>query len=163
MLYFCTVVARKLLEDIYRSKELKECLSKIRPVEIQQDVLQHTFTELLLKDEALILDLAERNKLLPFIAKMLHNMVRWERSTWKYTKSKEIYNGINYDNHIVENQEEEIKIPLNELYWYEARILELYAEHGSYRKVEEITGISYVSIFNTVKKARINIKRKMDL
>lgn len=155
--------AKKLLEEIYISKELKDCIAKIKPIDIQQDVLQHSFVELLLKDDDLIIDLAKRNKLLPFVTKVIYNMVKWQRSTWKYTKSKEIYNGINYDNNVVEENEEEINIPLESLYWYEARILELYAEHGSYRKVEQITGISYVSIFNTVKKARKNIKKNMDL
>lgn len=162
MLYFCVLNAKQLLENIYKSKELKECLSRIRPVDIQQDVLQHTFTELLLKEEAFILDLAERNKLLPFITKMLHNMVRWERSSWTKTLSKEELTD-NIPDKAQDLEDPVPDIPLNQLYWYEARILELYAEHGSYRKVEEITGISYVSIFNTVKKARINIKRKMDL
>jgi len=68
------VDSKKILEEIYRSNELKECISKIRPINIQQDVLQCTFTDLLLKDESIILDLYIRNKLMAYIAKMIYNM-----------------------------------------------------------------------------------------
>lgn len=158
---YLDMTARQLLEDLYKSKELKECLAKIRPVEVQQDVLQHTFTELLLKDESFILDIWNRGKLTAYVAKMLYNMANLQRSSFNYPNRHDYYP--EHLPEVVEVKEEKIDVPLDKLYWYEAEILKLYAEHGSYRKVEELTGISHVSVYNTVKKARINIKKKMDL
>jgi len=84
------VDSKQILEEIYKSKDLKECLAKIRPVHIQQDILQYTFTELLMKDEKIIIELYAKNKLMAYIAKMLYNMVRWERGTYRKSLLKEM-------------------------------------------------------------------------
>ena len=154
--------AKQIIEELYRSKDLKECLAKIRPVDIQQDVLQYTFTELLMKDEEMILDLYRRNKLMAYVAKMLYNMVRWERGTFRKSLTKEVI----VDTFIDVADEidiDEIVVPLEKIYWYDAKILALYAEHGTYRAVAEITGINHVSIFHTVKKAKEEIKKHIEL
>lgn len=153
---------KKILEEIYRSSELKDCVSRIRPVSIQQDVLQCTFTELLLKDESIILDLYMRNKLMAYIAKMIYNMVRWERGSFRSSESKEVF--VEELPDVVDEQKIEIiVVPLQKIHWYEAKILELYAEFGTYRKVAEVTGIPHISIYHTVQKARKNIKKHIDL
>ncbi len=153
---------KEILEKIYRSDELKECVSKIRPVTIQQDVLQCTFTELLLKDKEIILDLYARNKLMAYIAKMIYNMVRWERGSFRSSETKEIL--LQELPEIIDEQKNEIiVVPLQKIHWYEAKILELYAELGTYRKVAEVTGIPHISIYHTVQKARKNIKKHIDL
>ena len=153
---------KEILEKIYRSDELKECVSKIRPVTIQQDVLQCTFTELLLKDKEIILDLYARNKLMAYIAKMIYNMVRWERGSFRSSETKEIL--LQELPEIIDEQKNEIiVVPLQKIHWYEAKILELYAEFGTYRKVAEVTGIPHISIYHTVQKARKNIKKHIDL
>jgi adenylate kinase family enzyme len=156
------VETKEILEKIYRSDELKECVSKIRPVTIQQDVLQCTFTELLLKDKEIILDLYARNKLMAYIAKMIYNMVRWERGSFRSSETKEIL--LQELPEIIDEQKNEIiVVPLQKIHWYEAKILELYAELGTYRKVAEVTGIPHISIYHTVQKARKNIKKHIDL
>lgn len=156
------VDSRKILEDIYKSKDLKDCISKIRPIDIQQDVLQCTFTELLLKDEKLILDLYLRNKLMAYIVKMIYNMVRWERGSFRSSQSKEVF--VEELPEVVDEQKIEIiVVPLQKIHWYEAKILELYAELGTYRKVAEVTGIPHISIFHTVQNARRNIKKHIEL
>lgn len=154
--------AKQIISDLYISQDLRACLARIRPVEIQEDVLQHTFTELLCKPEADILDLHARNKLTAYVAKMLVNMVRWQRSSFRKLEAKEtplesltdVLDEITVD---------EIVIPLHKIHWYEAKILELYAELRSYRKVSEATGIPHISIYHTVQNARKNIKKHIEL
>lgn len=156
------VDSKQILEEIYKSKDLKECLAKIRPVHIQQDILQYTFTELLMKDEKIIIELYAKNKLMSYIAKMLYNMVRWERGTYRKSLLKEMIVEVLPD--IADEQPTEIiVIPLEKIYWYDAKILELYAELGTYRKVAEVTGIPHITIYHTVNKARKNIKKHIDL
>lgn len=154
--------AKQIIEELYRSKDLKECLAKIRPVDIQQDVLQYVFTELLMKDDEMVIDLYRRNKLMAYVAKMLYNMVRWERGTFRKSLTKEVivdtFVDIAYEESI-----DEIQVPLEKIYWYDAQILELYAKYGTYRAVAEITGINHVSIFHTVKKAKEAIKKHIEL
>ena len=65
--------AHQLLTEIYTSQEVKDCITKIRPVDLQQDILQHSFLELLEKDQAFIIDLHKRCKLKPYIVKVIYN------------------------------------------------------------------------------------------
>ena len=152
--------AKQIIEELYRSDDLRECLSRIQPPDIRDDVKQHVFTELLLKPETDILDLYERGKFTAYVAKMLVNMVRWERSSFRKLQGRETA----LESDIADEQPIEIiVVPLQKLYWYDAKMLELYAEHGSYRKVEAITGIEFSGICKTIKKARIEIKKHMDI
>jgi len=156
------VNAKQIIADLYTSQDLRTCLSRIRPIDIQEEVLQHTFMELLSKPENEIIDLHLRNKLTAYVAKMLVNMVRWERGSFRKLQSKEVTFETLPD--IIEDNEIEILIvPLDKIHWYEAKILELYAEHKTYRKVSEITGIPHISIFHTIKNARRNIKKHIEL
>lgn len=50
---------------------------------------------------------------------------------------------------------------IDNLYWYDREILKLYAEHGTYRKVEEVTGIPFESIYKTVQKGCVQIRKKV--
>lgn len=154
--------AKQIIADLYISQDLRACLARIRPIDIQEEVLQHTFMELLNKSDDEIIDLHVRNKLTAYVAKMLFNMVRWERSTFSKLKAKEI--SLESLPEVLEDIEiEVILVPLQKIHWYEAKILELYAEHKTYRKVAEITGIPHISIYHTVKNARRNIKKHIEL
>jgi DNA-directed RNA polymerase specialized sigma subunit len=61
--------------------------------------------------------------------------------------------------HPSEEQKEEIVVPLGKLNWVSEKVLVLYAEHKTYRKVGNITGIPYSTIFRMVKKAKKKIKK----
>ena len=150
------MTARQIIEDLYRSDELRECLSKIKPKELQDDLLQHCFLELLNKDESIIITLHSEGRFIGYVVKMMYNMVTWQNSEFNRIKMREVLT--NDFVHPSEEQEEEIIVPLNKLNWVSEKVLVLYAEHKTYRKVGEITGIPYSTIFQMVKKAKKKIK-----
>ncbi len=47
------------------------------------------------------------------------------------------------------------------LYWYDREILKLYGKLGTYRAIEEETGIPFESIYKTVQKACKEIRKKV--
>lgn len=47
---------------------------------------------------------------------------------------------------------------IDNLYWYNANLLKLYGEHGSYRALEAATGIPYVSCYHTIRKSIKQVK-----
>lgn len=150
------MTARQIIEDLYRSEELRECLSRIKPTELQDDLLQHCFLELLNKDEAIILNLHKEGRFIGYVVKMMYNMVTWQNSEFNRIKIREVLT--NDFVHPSEEQEEQIILPLNKLNWVSEKVLVLYAEHKTYRKVGEITGIPHVTIFRMVKTAKKKIK-----
>jgi hypothetical protein len=53
-----------------------------------------------------------------------------------------------------ETKLQKVKSKLNELFWYDKKIFELYIEFGSLRKVSAQTGIKYGAIHQTIKKVK---------
>jgi DNA-directed RNA polymerase specialized sigma24 family protein len=151
------MTARQIIEQLYRSEELRECLSKIKPQDLQDDLLQHCFLELLNKDEAIIINLHLEGRFIAYVAKMMYNMVNWKNSEFNRIKMREVLT--NDFNHPSETIEEENLLPLHRLHWVSEKVLTLYAEHGSYRAVGEVTGIPYSTVFRLVKEAKIKIKK----
>lgn len=49
---------------------------------------------------------------------------------------------------------------VNELHWYNKRVLEL-SQEMSIRQISAATGIHYMSIFNTIKKSKEYVKKKL--
>ena len=84
-------------------------------------------------------------------------MVNWQKSEFNKLKTREVLT--NDFNNTSETIEEENIIPLNRLHWVSEKVLTLYAEHGSYRAVGEVTGIPYSTVFRLVKQAKIKIKK----
>ena len=151
------MTSREIIAELYVSKDLLDCIEKVQPPEIRSDLLQHVFLALLEKDEAIILELYKTSKLTAYVVKMIYNLANWSRSTFNKQKSREIYT--NDFNHPVIEIEEEIIIPLEKLHWTSEKVLILYSEYKTYRKVGEITGIPYSTIFRMVKEAKIKIRK----
>jgi hypothetical protein len=152
----------QIIDELYRSKELNECVKKyIKPVEIQNDIIQVTFLELLEKPDEFIIDLYTRNKLKQYVINMMYNQLKWQRSSYKKTLQKElsVFEFIDIPEEIAP---EKIIIPLHKLNWYDAKMLELYAEHKSYRKIEAETGIEYSGICKTIQKVRKEIIKHIE-
>ena len=66
-------------------------------------------------------------------------------------------------NEFEEKQDEIInnEIDLNCLSWFQKKLLELYAEEKSLKKIEDKTGIPKTTIHRTIKEARILIKKNI--
>lgn len=56
---------------------------------------------------------------------------------------------------------EKVNRAMNDTYWYDSKILSLYAEKGTLKEVSACTGIPIKSVHNTVRDTRILIKKKI--
>lgn len=124
------------------------------------DLIQYVFCIICEEDKEFIVSLAKQGKLRSYVCKILFNTRRWQRTEYnKQLAANEIPTEVFKE--VADYQYNEIEIPLNKLYWYKARVLELYAELGNYRAVSEKTTIPLCSIFNTVQQARKEIKKHL--
>jgi len=175
-----------ILTEIYQSKEVAVMIQSIKPEHLQQDIKQHCFLELFEKPEEFILDLYNRGKLKNYIIKILYNTSRWSCTNLHKQLGKDLLltdlenNYYNNETEVsgkiegkyLEHQEyiqfeqnpeyEEINIEpvLKSVYWYKSELIRLYAEHGTFQKVSDLTGIPLKSVFTTIRDARIEIKQK---
>ena len=150
-----------ILTEIYQSEELAATIAKVKPTRLQQDIKQHVFLELLNKDKDIITDLHNRGKLKAYIASMIWNIsqLRESNSFAKQIGMREVSTDKFVD--VPYETSELFYLPIDKIYWYKARILELYAELGTYALVAEYTGIPTSSIFRTVREAKKEIKSKI--
>jgi hypothetical protein len=156
-----------IISELYQSKEVNELISKIRPIELQDDLKQYAFAVLLEKPEAFIIDLHNKKQLRYFLVKIITNSVFTNRSGFmtlhKLTKDldvdciSDVENESSNYHDLLDSCNTEIK----NVYWYNAELLNLYAQHGSYRKVSEVTNIPVKSVYNAIKKAKETIKQKI--
>lgn len=156
-----------IISELYQSKEVNELISKIRPVELQDDLKQYAFAVLLEKPDQFIIDLHNKKQLRYFLVKIITNSVFTNRSG--FMTLHKLSNNIDVDaisdiddmssncHDLLDNCNKEIK----NIYWYNAELLNLYAIHGSYRKVADITQIPTKSVYNAIKKAKEQIKEKI--
>ncbi len=149
-----------ILTEIYQSKEVEVMIRSIKPKDLQQDIKQHCFLELFEKPEEFILDLYNRGKLRHYIVKVLYNTSRWSCTNLHKQLGKETPTEIFEDSPTDEYEEINIEPVLNSVYWYKSNLIRLYAEHGTYQKVSDLTGIPLKSVFTTIRDARIEIKKK---
>lgn len=168
------MVATALLTEIYESKEVRDVIAKLKPVHLQQDILQHTFCELFQKPHPFIEDLHERGKLKSYIVKILYNTATYHRTSFEREQgkgqAKEIptdfcisspYEVIRFVEEEKERQQEysDIACAVAKVYWYKADLIKLYAELGTYQAVAKQTGIPISSVFKTIKETRQEIKK----
>jgi DNA-directed RNA polymerase specialized sigma24 family protein len=184
------MTAATILTEIYLSKEVEQVIKKLKPDHLQEDIKQHTFLELFQKEADFIIDLHSRNKLKSYIVKILYNTATYTRSTFAKQQGKETPTDFN-DNtmpffdgemnmnskrcnqstfEVIRFEEEEkerieiessVACAASSIHWYKFKLLEMYAELGTYQSVSDATGIPLTSVFQTISEARKEIKQRL--
>jgi DNA-directed RNA polymerase specialized sigma24 family protein len=156
------------LEAIYSSREVDEVMLKIKPDYNRDDIKQTAFLELLEKPEELILELYHKNKLRHYVVKTIYNTANFSESKHnrQHRRAKEIPTECFPCTPIEDTEEYEdllkaCVVKVSELDWYKRELLTLYAQEGTYRKLEALTGIPLNSIHDAVKKAKEEIKKNL--
>lgn len=149
-----------ILTEIYLSKDVEVLIRSIKPDHLQDDIKQHCFLELFEKPEEFILDLYNRKKLKNYIIKVLYNTSRWINTPLHKQLGKETPTEFIEDSECEVYEEINIEPVMNDIYWYKAEMIRLYAEHGTFQKVSDLTGIPLKSVYTTIVEARKEIKKK---
>lgn len=152
------MTARELLTEIYTSKEIDECISRLRQAEHKEDIKQYVFLMLLETPEEVILGLNDKGRLKHYVAKLIYNTANWRNRSKFYNAFGPAEVATESFDDIADSPYEEINIPLHKIYWYKAELLRLYSVYGTYQAVSDLTGINVVSVFKTVRQARKEIK-----
>lgn len=142
----------------------------MEPVYLQQDLKQEIILIVCEWDDEKVVSLYEQNKLDFYVVKVILNQL-----TNKYREFHKQFRGqstveLSEDQVAQEEniQARELKEQLEDftlseidnLYWYEAKLVRLYMELGTFRAIEEATKIPYVSCYKTIRKALDILKRK---
>lgn len=167
------MAASVILEQLYSSNDLDDCIRKMVKQHHRQDFKQELFLILYEKPSQLIIDLHKNKGLTYYVVRIILNLVNQKRNIYhkKYSDNTVIYdNDIVYQvpdesypleerqsredrelvlvDHINNQLDDQFKTP------YYRMLVHLVNEHGSQRAVSRLTGIPVSSICEAVKRVR---------
>ena len=154
----------KILEEFYNSVEVNDAISKMHPVELQEDLKGELFLILAELPEDKLIGLYEAKQLRFYVVRVMLNLVR---STDKkfYAKYR---NFVEYEEKEIADEQqtdptEFISKYFESLYWYEKELLRLYTFefNRNARQLSRATGIPYMSIIRTLNKTKQDLKSKI--
>ncbi len=161
---------QQIIHDLFTGKNFTDCIGKMEPQHLQDDLKQEVILIVCEMPEEKIIGLHSRNELEFFVARIIITQVRGNRTPFskKYLqRNEELTSHEVADNDIDEHREfremmegvalGELKA-LEKTHWYEYGLIQLYMKHRSFRAIERETGISYVSVYKSIRKALVNIR-----
>lgn len=157
----------EIIENIYKDKKYIEYCKQVCRSDLYQDLFQYTILYLMEMPESKLIALSESGDLRMYIARIIYINAKSERSDFnKKYKDKIIYNEFieyepfNEDLFIEVNKEikhEMIECTKKNIYPASVKLLEIYAECGSYQEVANRTKIPY----KTVRRHIITLREKI--
>lgn len=167
----------KIIECLYKSERLDKVIKNIvgkrdTADELREELKSELFVVLCeLKDHEIV-EIYNNRYLDFYIIRTIQNMFYSGGSFFQTHIKTSIVDRMSYD-HIFEEEQEnaqaqhDINKALSCLNWFERQVLDLYVEHGSIKKIVEITGVSYryaQDVFNATKhKVKTQIKHNARL
>ncbi|MGN6416100.1 MAG: hypothetical protein ACTHMC_01320 [Pseudobacter sp.] len=183
----------QIIEELYRSKEFNDCIGKMQPEQLQDDLRSEVMLVLLETDEAKLKGMHDRGELKFYTVRVILNMIQSSTSAFyrKYRHINKAYvddlnelagNGWVFDRQLRETPRVEMEMPstederqirefkeeramaaINDLYWYDREMVRLYMRLGNYRAIEKDTGIPWESCYSTIKKAIKKIRNELSV
>jgi len=154
----------EILTEFWSSREVNEAISKMKPVELQEDLKSEVFLILAELDQQKLVDLYDRKQLRFYIVRIMLNLVQ---STDKkfYRKYRDFVEWVEVEKEDVKEVDitEGILNHVEGLYWYQKEILRLYAFefNGNARELSRKTGIPYMSIIRTLNQTKNELRKKI--
>jgi DNA-directed RNA polymerase specialized sigma24 family protein len=173
----------EIISELYKSREFNDCIGRMEPEHLRDDLKAEVMLALLEKDDQFIIDIHFRGELKFFTTRIILNLIKSNTSPF-YKKYRMTHSSLDttYKEPIAlvvisklgptaspeseisdrlrrELEEDKVKQYIKTLYWYDREIVELYIKLGNYRAIEKETGIPFESCYSTVKKVIKKIRQ----
>lgn len=161
----------EIVEQLFTSKEFNDCINKMEPDHLRDDLRAEVVLILLETDEQKLIDIHATGGLKFYTVRIIINLIQSKTSLFYKQYRQQVAELV--DRFIVsEDQDYEERLTREEiedralkeidnLYWYNKGIIKLYMKHGNYRAIEKDTRIPYSSAYKTVQKSIEIIKEKV--
>jgi hypothetical protein len=160
----------EIVEQLFISREFNECIGKMEPEHLRDDLRAEVALILLETDEKKLIEIHQSGGLKFYTVRIILNLIQSKTSHfYKMYRQQlaEINDRFAYEVADLEERatreeaEEKVLSEIDNLYWYNKEMVRLYMEHGNYRAIEEITRIPYSSAYKTIQKSIQEIKQKV--
>jgi hypothetical protein len=159
-----------IIEKLFLSKNFNDCLNKMKPKELVDDLRQDVILKICELPDEKIKHLSDTNTLEFYTVRVILNTIN--NPNGKFGKNfrtvfQELSDNITSEQLDIkerlhkENLEDKAIGGIDNLYWYNQELVRLYLKHGNYRAVQEVTGIPFPSIYKAIQKSLKEIKCKV--
>lgn len=155
-----------IITQMYLDKDINQAISKMQPVELQDDLRQEIFLVLCEMNDERLCGMWTSGYLKYFIVRTMLNMAKSDRSTFfnmfrkSFTEYCDNYEKADDSSGVDEEMDGKLKKSMGELHWYEKNVFEQYAENGrNILKLSRDTKIPYRSLFKTVTKVKKKLSK----
>lgn len=159
----------EIVAQLFSSKEFNDCIGKMDPEHLRDDLRGEVILILLETDEKKLRDLQDNGGLKFYTVRIILNLIqsktspfykKYRQHTTDYIPENSIDDGLN-GRVYKELQEEKAIAIIDKMYWYDREIVRLYMKLGSYRAIEKDTGIPWESCYSTIRKAINQIRNEL--
>lgn len=154
----------QIIEELYKSKEINEAISKMEPVDLQEDLRQELFLILCNMDEEKVVDMYQKGYIKFFLVRTMLIMIKSNRSYFykNFRNFTELSTFEKPDVAYLENPE----INLDEifgntrqgLYEKDMFLYYVYTFDKNCKELSRATKIPYITVIRTIKNAKCRIK-----
>lgn len=164
----------QIIAELYESREFNECIGKMEPEHLRDDLRAEVILILLETDEQRLIAIHEAGALRYYTVRIIINLIQ-SKTSYFYKKYRQQFVELNdtgrgfraeeetdiEERATREDMEEQAMREIDNLYWYNSGIVKLYLKLGTYRAIEEDTGIPFPSVYKTVQKSFKEIREKV--
>jgi DNA-directed RNA polymerase specialized sigma24 family protein len=156
-------IKNNIILRAFDSALFKDAFNSIEDRYLADDVRQEVYLILFNKSNRFINKLQSKGRIIRYATMTFLNNCFWERgcSVYRY-KSKElsVSSFSSFSDQLVCEEYIELNPEefLSKIHWYQAVLIRLYAEEGTYMKVAKLTGIPVGGVFEAIKRGRNQIK-----
>lgn len=153
-----------ILVEFWQSHEVNDAISKMHPIELQEELKSELFLRIAEIPEEKLIDLYEKKQLRFYIVRIMLNLIR----STDHKFYKKFRNFVEYvPIEVVEQEQVDVtnivKEQYESLYWYEKEIFRLYTFEFdcNAKKLSIALGIPYISVVRTINKIKQDLKTKI--
>jgi hypothetical protein len=161
----------EIVEQLYRSKEFNDCIGKMDPDHLRDDLRAEVTLILLETEEGRLQIMHARGELKFYTVRIIINLIqsktslfykRYRQQLAELTDKFFAEEDANFEERMSrEDIEDKALSEIDNLYWYNRQMVRLYMQHGNYRAIEKDTRIPYSSAYKTIQKSFEEIKQKV--
>jgi len=153
-----------ILVEFWQSHEVNEAISKMHPVELQEELKSELFLRIAEIPEEKLIDLYHKKQLRFYIVRIMLNLIRSTDHKF-YKKFRNFVEYVPIEE--IENEQVDVSNSVREhyesLYWYDQEIFRLYTFefNCNAKKLSHALGIPYISVVRTINKIKKELKSKI--
>jgi hypothetical protein len=161
----------EIVEQLFTSKEFNDCINKMEPDHLRDDLRAEVALILLETDERKLVEIHRSGGLKFYTVRIIMNLIQSKTSLFYKLYRQQVVEitdkfiaGEDQDfeaRAAKENLEDKAIKEIDNLYWYNGEMVKLYLKYGNYRAIEENTRIPYTSAYKTIQKSLTEIKQKV--